>query len=1474
MKRSLLCCLILAPLLLHCADNEGASDPAPGALASAPIQLVDATVCSIDADCNPGLSCFLGACAAQCSDGTECASGECDARGRCTESGDKTATPGLPAGPPAFRLDGVTVVRAPDAVLEVPPGEQSVTVEIETLGAVLAQGGFSYRVESSIDPELGAHIFTSAGATVHRITLDTGLREGDATLAEAVSIRLITPLGDIPLSLKAEPTVGGHYTGTLKVSGLGATVPIEFGIQTERPTPRLEPSAFTGANANKAFLVAGAGIQDVFGPITGEDLPPAVPGQPKIEVVVAPLVYEADLDAWVAKFDNGFNIPAGESFHFPKDTEGRAQVRRELRYELRFSDGSFTGSLSDRFTGLYAKVASDGQPRLSESLVGGTISVERVGDEPAAETGGADGSDVEAESVVQPVTLSPNCEALAATFVDCKTQGTFEGAYACADALSAGTLGVATLTDVVAGLLSGEGELTESGATFEEFLEACAAGTEPLCVASEEAICAIEMHAVAMGLAPGGWSDEKEQLWEGFSALLLQTTGGPQLGAFYLDTKKRRSWLENATYGTTAITAAASAQLNATLMDDYFNEVVEVNARALRSYMAPSSFAFLSRGPDSVAARDQRDQLLISMVESWSATADSLALAAQRWNELYRLDGQRRIKADLIASRLRELYVNAAVIIQLHQEAGKAAEAAPIAASLGALLQRLATLERTFNDLLFDRYGQVTQTVSLNPGQVTLDPRQVANGVLTSRREAALEAVDDASQKVDTILASLLKDDIRNQDFYNKLNDRVAYSEGFLVELCGQPVGCDILTEEGAPAPDGICEVSWKPGVCGFDQPKGPLEDRTPRSVIGFESAASPSLAGLAIKAVKDATIDFQTSTTSLEQFMTATEAMQQTTDGFAASTEVWWNESKALTEAIDTLMRGEVARQDSRLKLHFAQITKLEASFTESAAKRNAAAAEWNKLRTASGVIRGGILGAQTAFIILSEVFAGVKALVRTLWEVGRSGVPGVVGFANDVLSGVRLAIGIGGNVAENVFANLSKVNEKAADFAELSANLAEIAFETELGNAETTYEKEEFAREMSRAAIELQDEKEQANDALEVAKLEQAIGLLERLQEVKQAHERDEFELRDRRNELLNRLVETTERMGAVEHARVAQDTAVLDYLRNCELAAQEKSALDMVRLFRSSIKQLVAGPKALFATANGLVEAERELDRAKRKMADWLVAMEFAAVRPFFNERMAILLARNTYQLRAIADRLRDLESRCGGVTNVQTSVLSVRDDLLNLSDAQLDATEGQVLSPADRFWNLAQSTALPDGVNTRYSAERQYATVSQGTQGNDDLFVMNFQLTPRAFANLRLTCNAKLESIAVRLVGDKLGGSQPVVTILYGGQSSMYSCQPGIDDYVATFAQGNTAYGSTSSFVTESRAISPVAGLAEMGSPNATLVGMPLASDYTIIIDPWLPANQNVDWTKLDDVELELSYSYQDLFGTESECANAL
>jgi hypothetical protein len=313
-------------------------------------------------------------------------------------------------------------------------------------------------------------------------------------------------------------------------------------------------------------------------------------------------------------------------------------------------------------------------------------------------------------------------------------------------------------------------------------------------------------------------------------------------------------------------------------------------------------------------------------------------------------------------------------------------------------------------------------------------------------------------------------------------------------------------------------------------------------------------------------------------------------------------------------------------------------------------------------------------------------------------------------------------------------------------------------------------------------------------------------------------------------------------------------------------------MRRLQRQQIAQLVAGPQAVFFAANGLTEAERELDRAKRKMNDWLVALEYAAVRPFYNERMSILLARNTYQLRAIADRLTDLEGQCGGATNLQDGTVSLRNDLLGLRTSQVDSnfTPPRTLTPADRFQQTLAQSNLPATATMRYTVSQ---TVDQ-VASNSALLVVNFNLGLSQFANLRATCNAKVAGIALHLVGSDLGSGQPYATLLYNGNSQTYSCQPGIDAYVQTFGQGDATFGTITSFVVNGRAASPVAGVGEMGSSNVTFAGLPLAGDYTLIIDPAAPANQAINWANLEDIEVGLSYSYQDVFSSTSDCANSL
>ena len=124
--------------------------------------------------------------------------------------------------------------------------------------------------------------------------------------------------------------------------------------------------------------------------------------------------------------------------------------------------------------------------------------------------------------------------------------------------------------------------------------------------------------------------------------------------------------------------------------------------------------------------------------------------------------------------------------------------------------------------------------------------------------------------------------------------------------------------------------------------------------------------------------------------------------------------------------------------------------------------------------------------------------------------------------------------------------------------------------------------------------------------------------------------------------------------------------------------------------------------------------------------------------------------------------------------------------------------------------------------------------------------------------------------MRAIGSGFEEATPVVTLLYEGSSQLHSCQPGIQDYVDTFGQSSTRYGSVTTFDVSGRSAAITLGSDDFGSVNRSFKGLPVASRYTIMIDPSLPANRDLPWDQLEDIEILLGYTYQDLFPQDSTC----
>jgi len=84
---------------------------------------------------------------------------------------------------------------------------------------------------------------------------------------------------------------------------------------------------------------------------------------------------------------------------------------------------------------------------------------------------------------------------------------------------------------------------------------------------------------------------------------------------------------------------------------------------------------------------------------------------------------------------------------------------------------------------------------------------------------------------------------------------------------------------------------------------------------------------------------------------------------------------------------------------------------------------------------------------------------------------------------------------------------------------------------------------------------------------------------------------------------------------------------------------------------------------------------------------------------------------------------------------------------------------------------------------------------------------------------------------------------------------------------------TVFDEITPFRVATRSVAPVAGINEFPSDmNTTLDGLPLVSEYTLLIDRSAGDNDELDWDAVEDVELKLTYTYQDVFAEDHSCGN--
>ena len=100
------------------------------------------------------------------------------------------------------------------------------------------------------------------------------------------------------------------------------------------------------------------------------------------------------------------------------------------------------------------------------------------------------------------------------------------------------------------------------------------------------------------------------------------------------------------------------------------------------------------------------------------------------------------------------------------------------------------------------------------------------------------------------------------------------------------------------------------------------------------------------------------------------------------------------------------------------------------------------------------------------------------------------------------------------------------------------------------------------------------------------------------------------------------------------------------------------------------------------------------------------------------------------------------------------------------------------------------------------------------------------------------------------------------MFYNGKSTLVSCQPDISEVVETLGN-STSYGKYSAFDIGQTPISPNAGINEWGNNDKTLEQYPLASSYTVLIDPEIGENAKVNWDNVEDIQIKVLYTYENV-----------
>lgn len=1412
-----------------------------------PISLQNSQYCALDGDCDAGRFCMRGLCTLECDATLVCDDGQrCTDRGRCaadaaTPTGRAAVLRGAALAAPAT-IPGVRVINWPAGQIHADTDATTFVLEIQSNIAVDQEIlYYTERLDGTGGP---TQALRAAGTDRFELQIPTYWGGADDAAPGLRSIRIVTSIGTQTLTVVPRPAVGGHYVGAVDVAELAGTLPLSLHL-------RLVPEDSTLETATGRFLALKNGDDQIFAP-DGED----------DAWVETALRYDAAEEVWYAVFASQYYLGNSQLFqHLPS-------LRRDLRVDIYgIYDTQLEGAIRDSWQGLFAQrsesgalisgnldlrgdiraVRADRAPLLPSERRGAVPTDQTVAPPPTAMPLGC-GPDVLFPLLGAADSLVEGACGTAATLADVLTMDAAARAtciVTLADAaLEAGT----TSSDLLAFL--DEGAANPQNLSFADYLEKCAIQAG-VCLPNPAVMCARELSSYAYQTTQFQ-PDASAMLLDRFQALSNEHFLARQLAAYHVDTQSRLAWLR-ASIAPPFLGSQLRA-LNQNLLNQWEARVLAPHVEILAEQFSPTELDVLGRAPSTGAIDSTRNTLLLERLQTWQGTIEALEVAGRRWDDVLQSQRERRATSTRLRGYGLDLYLSAGMLATLNRSSGMGGLNAVFGPSLSRYLRTVDALELDFNEKLFQRDATVVVSTSV-------DPSSTNQTLLREREQQARRAISDAQFSVDSVIAAASQSDIQAATLTNAMRQQSLEMVTTLVALCGLPDGC-LAGDIGVVR---TCDVDVSAGGCGF----GSAPDDLPISTETLNASAASSEAGQALLRMKDARLRADIAQNDLDvarekarmEHATAAAFARTITDLDRARRSTARQVARQLQEMEELAGRQIVAE----LQALGAQQEMREKAY----ATQRQAVGRWDELRSdqadaniTAALMDAGVATALEGIAFMSGIFSrGTNAVIE--------GLPSMVGVVTDApAAATRFTLLTAHNAGETALhaSRLALITAREATNAQRA--MAENRSQVKLARLQDLHELNAVfgAQELARIAGELRAADLQSQAA--IRQRETLIQTLTTSVENDIQYERELDALRQRQDNVSDAFGALGALQLQLQRAHIQTQQAMLDYLaiiQRAELIEAQRMVLER-RL--SSLESLLGSPSVIFAFSNQLLRAEERLDRARDLVLDWLIALEYHAVRPFADQRLAILLARNPSQLEAISDELLRVEQSCGGRVNHEQVELSLRSELLGLDYESLDE-DNVVVSAAERFRAILRQGNTPADKGSRYGSDERIGAALQ----SESLLSITVPIHLDAFANLPLACNAKISGIDVQIVGEGIrDDARPVVNILYEGTSALRSCQPDVATIAQALGSGTTDFAPVTHFRTAGRTISPVAYVHRFGSAdteNRGLDGLPLASTYTLLIDTNLPANQRIPWDQLEDIRLQFSYVYQDVF-PEGQC----